>query len=99
MITLTKFDRSVLLLNRILIGLLVLITLSPLLYVLIASFMDPFILRSQGLSLNPANWSLDGYNRVLKDPAIIRGFVNSIFYSFTYSALTVGVSILTAYPL
>ena len=86
MITLTKFDRSVLLLNRILIGLLVLITLSPLLYVLIASFMDPFILRSQGLSLNPANWSLDGYNRVLKDPAIIRGFVNSIFYSFTYSA-------------
>lgn len=99
MITLTKFDRGVLLENRILIGFLVLITLSPLLYVLIASFMDPFILRSQGLSLNPANWSLDGYKRVLQDPAIIRGFVNSIFYSFTYSALTVAVSILTAYPL
>lgn len=99
MITLTKFDRGVLLVNSILIGFLVLITLSPLLYVLIASFMDPFILRSQGLSLNPANWSLDGYKRVLQDPAIIRGFVNSIFYSFTYSALTVAVSILTAYPL
>ena len=99
MITLTKFDRGVLLVNRSLIGFLVLITLSPLLYVLIASFMDPFILRSQGLSLNPANWSLDGYKRVLQDPAIIRGFVNSIFYSFTYSALTVAVSILTAYPL
>ncbi|WP_321434240.1 carbohydrate ABC transporter permease [Trichococcus flocculiformis] len=99
MITLTKFDRGVLLVNRILIGFLVLITLSPLLYVLIASFMDPFILRSQGLSLNPANWSMDGYKRVLQDPAIIRGFVNSIFYSFTYSALTVAVSILTAYPL
>lgn len=99
MITLTKFDRGVLLVNRILIGFLVLITLSPLVYVLIASFMDPFILRSQGLSLNPANWSLDGYKRVLQDPAIIRGFVNSIFYSFTYSALTVAVSILTAYPL
>lgn len=99
MITLTKFDRGVLLVNRILIGFLVLITLSPLLYVLIASFMDPFILRSQGLSLNPANWSLDGYKRVLQDPAIIRGFVNSIFYSFSYSALTVAVSILTAYPL
>ena len=99
MITLTKFDRGVLLVNRILIGFLVLITLSPLLYVLIASFMDPFILRSQGLSLNPANWSLDGYKRVLQDTAIIRVFVNSIFYSFTYSALTVAVSILTAYPL
>jgi len=49
MITFTKFDRSVLLLNRILVGILVLITLSPLLYVLIASFMDPFTLRSQGL--------------------------------------------------
>ena len=33
MITLTKFDRGVLLVNRILIGFLVLITLSPLLYV------------------------------------------------------------------
>ena len=99
MITLTKFDRGVLLVNRILIGFLFLITLAALLYVLIASFMDPFILRSQGLSLNPANWSLDGYKRVLQDPAIIRGFVNSIFYSFTYSALTVAVSILTAYPL
>ena len=99
MITLTKFDRRILFLNRILIGFLVLVTLSPLLYVLIASFMDPFILRSQGLSLNPANWSVEGYKRVLQDPAIVRGFLNSIFYSTAYSALTVGVSILTAYPL
>jgi len=99
MITLTKFDRRILVMNRILIGLLILVTLSPLLYVLIASFMDPTVLRSQGLSLNPANWSMEGYKRVLQDPAIVRGFVNSIFYSTAYSVLTVGVSILTAYPL
>lgn len=49
MISLTKFDKRILWLNRMVIGLLILVTLGPLIYVLIASFMDPFILRSQGL--------------------------------------------------
>ncbi|AZP03924.1 carbohydrate ABC transporter permease [Jeotgalibaca ciconiae] len=99
MISLTRFDKGILWLNRILIGFLILVTLSPLLYVLIASFMDPFILRSQGLSLNPGDWTLEGYKRVLQDPAILRGFLNSIIYSLSFSILTVAVSILTAYPL
>lgn len=99
MISLTKFDRSVLWLNRLVIGFLILITLAPLIYVLIASFMDPSVLRSQGLSLNPGDWTLEGYRRVLQDPSIVRGFANSVIYSFGFSILTVGVSILTAYPL
>ena len=99
MISLTKFDRRILWLNRLVIGLLILITLGPLIYVLIASFMDPFTLRTRGLSLNPGNWTLEGYKRVLQDPAIVRGFINSIVYSVTFSTLTVAVSILTAYPL
>ncbi|QII81716.1 carbohydrate ABC transporter permease [Jeotgalibaca arthritidis] len=99
MISLTKFDKRILWLNRMVIGLLILVTLGPLIYVLIASFMDPFILRSQGLSFNPANWTLEGYRRVLQDPAIVRGFINSIVYSFSFSILTVALSVLTAYPL
>lgn len=99
MISLTKFDKRILWLNRMVIGLLILVTLGPLIYVLIASFMDPFILRSQGLSFNPANWTLEGYRRVLQDPAIVRGFINSIVYSFSFSILTVALSVLTTYPL
>ncbi|APZ49915.1 sugar ABC transporter permease [Jeotgalibaca sp. PTS2502] len=99
MISLTKFDKRILWLNRMVIGLLILVTLGPLIYVLIASFMDPFTLRSQGLSFNPANWTLEGYRRVLQDPAIVRGFINSIVYSFSFSILTVALSVLTAYPL
>lgn len=95
----TDFDRRVLIINRILIGLIVLITLVPLIYILAASFMDPTALLTKGISLDPRDWTLQGYERVLSDSSILRGFVNSIFYSTAFSVLTVGVSILTAYPL
>lgn len=99
MISLTKFDKRILRINRLVIGFLVLVTLSPLIYVVLASFMDPSILRAEGISFNPADWSLEGYKRVFQDPTIMRGFFNSVFYSFAYSLITVAVSILTAYPL
>lgn len=99
MISLTKFDKRILKVNRLVIGFLVLVTLSPLIYVVFASFMDPSVLRTEGISLNPADWSLEGYKRVFQDPTIMRGFFNSVFYSFAYSVITVAVSILTAYPL
>ena len=99
MISLTKFDKRILRVNRLVIGFLVLVTLSPLIYVVFASFMDPSILRAEGISFNPADWSLEGYKRVFQDPTIMRGFFNSVFYSFAYSVITVAVSILTAYPL
>ncbi|MBK0348239.1 carbohydrate ABC transporter permease [Aerococcaceae bacterium zg-ZJ1578] len=95
----TDFDRRVLIINRILIGLIVLITFVPLIYILAASFMNPTALLNKGISFDPRDWTLDGYQRVLSDSSILRGFFNSIFYSVTFSVLTVAVSMLTAYPL
>ncbi|MBF6624983.1 carbohydrate ABC transporter permease [Aerococcaceae bacterium zg-BR9] len=95
----TDFDRRVLIINRILIALIVLITFVPLIYILAASFMNPTALLNKGISFDPRDWTLDGYKRVLSDASILRGFINSIFYSLTFSILTVAVSMLTAYPL
>lgn len=95
----SDFDKRVLIVNKILLGFLILITILPLGYVLIASFMDPQVLANQGLSLNPNNWTVDGYKRVLGDSAILRGFLNSFIYSTFFSIITVAVSVLTAYPL
>lgn len=47
----TKFDRRILLLNKIIIVFIVLMTLLPLLYIVVASFMDPKVLVSRGLAL------------------------------------------------
>lgn len=95
----SDFDRRILIVNRILIGFLVLITVVPMLYVLVASFMDPQVLASRGISLNPNDWTVQGYQRVFGDGAIIRGFINSLLYSTAFAVLTVAISVLTAYPL
>lgn len=95
----TKFDRRILWINRIIIFFLVSITIVPLIYVLIASFMDPTVLLNKGISFSPSDWTLAGYERVFADDSILRGFLNSLFYSFTFSVITVFITVLTAYPL
>ncbi len=95
----SDFDKRILILNKIIIAFLVLITVLPMGYILIASFMDPQVLANQGLSLNPQDWTVDGYKRVLGDNAILRGFINSLIYSTAFAVLTVIISVLTAYPL
>ena len=95
----TSFDKKFVWVNWVLVGLLVFITIVPLGYVLIGSFMDPSTLISQGISFNPSDWTVEGYKRVFADDSIVRGFLNSLFYSFSFSALTVFVTMITAYPL
>lgn len=95
----TSFDRKIVWVNWVLVGLLVMITVVPLVYVVIASFMDPATLISQGISFNPKEWTVEGYKRVFADDSIVRGFINSLFYSFGFSILTVFVTMITAYPL
>ncbi|MGT2832742.1 carbohydrate ABC transporter permease [Streptococcus halotolerans] len=96
---LTNFDKRVLVMNRVLIALLVLITVVPMGYILIASFMDPQVLVNQGISFNPKDWTVEGYQRVFSDDSILRGFINSLLYSTIFAALTVVISVMTAYPL
>ena len=95
----TQFDKRMLILNKIIIGFIVLITVVPMLYILVASFMDPKALFSKGISFNPSDWTVEGYQRVFSDKSILRGFINSLVYSFGFATLTVLVSVFTAYPL
>ena len=43
--------------------------------------MDPATLINKGISFNPKDWTIQGYQRVFADDSILRGFVNSLFYS------------------
>ena len=92
-------DRIILTVGYTLLGLFVLIILVPLVYVVMASFMDPNVLNNQGLSFRMKDWTLDAYRRVLENEMIWRGFANSLFYSAAFTAISVFVTLLAAYPM
>jgi putative aldouronate transport system permease protein len=95
----TRLDRTLLAFNSILLWLAVLIVFVPLLYVIIASFMDPTVLLSKGISFDRADWTIEGYKLILSNDAMVRGFVNAMLYSLGFSIITVVVSICAGYPL
>lgn len=95
----TGIDRIIVVLNAIFLTLAVLVVVLPLIYVVIASFMDPSVLLSKGLSFNISDWSLEGYIKILSNPAMIRGFGNAVLYSISFAFITVLVSICAGYAL
>ncbi|WP_025688781.1 carbohydrate ABC transporter permease [Paenibacillus zanthoxyli] len=95
----SRLDRFILALNSTFLILAVLMVVLPLIYVVIASFMDPSVLLNHGLSFNISDWSLEGYKKILSNPAMIRGFGNAVFYASAFAILTVMVSICAGYAL
>lgn len=95
----SRLDRFLLLLNGIFLVFAVLLVVLPLFYVVIASFMDPSVLLSRGLSFNLSNWSVEGYKMILTNPAMIKGFGNSVLYSVCFALMTVIVSVCAGYAL
>lgn len=92
-------DKAILGIGYVLLGAFVLSILVPLLYVVIASFMDPNVLNSQGISFDVRKWTIDAYRRVLENNMIWRGFANSFFYSLVFTIISVLVTLLAAYPM
>lgn len=95
----TGLDRLILTLNAIFLTCAVLVVVVPLIYIVVASFMDPTVLLNRGLSFNVSDWSLDGYRMILSNPAMIRGFANAVLYSVSFALVTVTVSIFAGYAL
>ncbi len=98
-IKLGVLDRSILTAGYVLLGLFVAAVVVPLIYVVVASFMDPNVLNNQGISFRIQDWTLDAYRRVMEDEMIWRGFRNSLFFSVTSTLLSVFITLLAAYPM
>ncbi|MGL5312950.1 MAG: carbohydrate ABC transporter permease [Peptostreptococcaceae bacterium] len=95
----SKLDRIVHKVNGLLLCAVVISALYPLVYILIASFTDPTTLLNEGISFNISNWTLEGYIKILSDPAMIRGFFNSFIYSTLFALLSVSTSVMAGYAL
>lgn len=92
-------DKALLALGFCLLGIFVVLVIIPIVYVLVASFMDPNVLNSQGITFDFKNWSIDAYKRVFKNEMIWIGFRNSFVYSTLFTIISVLVTILAAYPM
>ena len=92
-------DKVILSIGYTLLGVFVLAIAIPLVYVVIASFMDPNVLNNQGISFNFKDWTIDAYRRVLENDMIWRGFANSLFSSAAFTLISVFITLLAAYPM
>lgn len=95
----TKMDRIVLAIAYSLLFLFVLAIVGPLIYMIIASFMEPTALLNKGLSFQAADYNLEGYKMILADDKIIGGFLNALLYSSVFTVITVTVCVFAGYPL
>lgn len=87
--------------NSIFIMLLMILTIYPMLYVVFASLSEPkYLLSHSGLLLAPVgSISLKGYDLVIKNPNIINGFKNTLFYVSVGTALNVLLTAMGAFVL
>ena len=71
----------------------------PVVYIVIASFMDPVTLQNQGITFDFSKWTLTAYERVATDAQIWTGFKNAVLYSVLFTVISVVVTMLAAYPM
>ena len=92
-------DKAFLITGYVLLGLFVLAILIPVIYIIIASFMDPITLQNKGIVFDLEKWTLTAYERVMGNKQIWIGFKNAMVYSLLFTFLSVMITMLCAYPM
>ena len=92
-------DKSILIAGYILLGLFVVAIILPVIYIILASFIDPVTLQNSGLTFDFSKWTLTAYERVMSNGQIWVGFKNAVIYSVLFTILSVTVTLLAAYPM
>ena len=95
----TRGDRIFNAVNYVVLAAYLLIVLYPLVYIVSASFSSAAAVTSGQVRLWPVDATLIAYETVFKDPAIVQGFLNSVFYATVGTAVNVVLTLLAAYPL
>ncbi|MBB5227356.1 carbohydrate ABC transporter permease [Treponema ruminis] len=99
LIKLTYHDRAIIRIGYLLLAAFVISIIVPVLYIIVASFIDPVTLQNKGVTFDFDKWTLTAYERVLSNKAIWTGFGNAILYSVVYTALSVFITLLVAFPM
>jgi putative aldouronate transport system permease protein len=81
----------------LLIGLVAVIY--PLYFVVIASVSDPAAIYEGRVWLWPQGFTIEGYQHILGDGRILRGFANSVLYTVVGTAIAVTITLCAGYAL
>lgn len=92
-------DKGILCLGFFLLALFVVAIIVPMIYILIASFIDPVTLQNKGITFDFSKWTLTAYQRVISNKTIWLGFKNAVIYSVVFTIVSVMVTLLAAYPM
>lgn len=86
--------------NFLFLSLLMVITIYPILHVAFASISDGVELMAHtGLLLRPLGFSIDGYKRVLENPMITSGYINTLYIVIVGVMVNIFLTSLGAYAL
>jgi putative aldouronate transport system permease protein len=92
-------DRWFTIINYTFMALLLIIVLYPVIFVVSSSFSSKDAVSAGLVLLWPVGFSLEGYQAVFRDPAVLRSIAVSIGYTVVGTLINVTLTIMAAYPL
>ncbi len=92
-------DKVILIIGYILLGLFCVAIILPMIYIILASFIDPVTLQNKGLTFDFSKWTLTAYERVMSNSQIWVGFKNALIYSILFTIISGVITLLAAYPM
>ena len=96
---LTGSDKAIMIFAYTILGLFMAAIILPVIYIILASFIDPVTLQNSGLTFDFSKWTLTAYERVMSNAQIWIGFKNAMIYSVLFTIISVTVTLLAAYPM
>lgn len=96
---LTGSDKAIMIFAYTILGLFMAAIILPVIYIILASFIDPVTLQNSGLTFDFSKWTLTAYERVMSNAQIWTGFKNAMIYSVLFTIISVTVTLLAAYPM
>lgn len=85
--------------NHLFVITLLILVLYPLIYIVSASVSDPVAVNTGEMWLFPKGFTLEGFQRVFRDPDILIGYRNTIFYTGVGTFINLAVTLPCAYAL
>ena len=92
-------DKVLMIIAYTILSLFLVAIILPVVYIILASFVDPVTLQNSGLSFDFSKWTTTAYERVLSNSQIWVGFKNALIYSILFTIISVVVTLLAAYPM
>ncbi len=92
-------DKTILIVAYVILGIFLAAIIVPILYIILASFIDPITLQNKGVTFDFSKWTTTAYSRVLGNQQIWVGFKNALIYSVLFTIISVVITLLAAYPM